>query len=139
MKFPRNFLKLSSNLPETFTFCNFYEFHSENSYIFRKYFINNYYILYKIYPYKCRQIWVSGADKNFFITFWCISWKRLAHSYQIPNLRICRKCFFFQESSFEIWQQCWHHCTSPSSTLSTYPCWNVTYVFVSGGGCSHKC
>ncbi len=88
MKFPGNFRNFPQNLPEIFTtFCNFYEFHSQNFYILHKNFINNYYI-YKIYPtistdqncwsvyiYERRKIWVSGADKNCIINFWCIAKK----------------------------------------------------------------
>ncbi len=41
-----------------------------------------------IYTYEWRKIRVSVADKNCTITFWCISRKRLARSYWIPNSRI---------------------------------------------------
>ncbi len=102
MKFPWNFLGIfgnfSQNLPKIFTtFCNSYKFYSQIFYILRKNFVNNYYI-YKIYPtistdqnydnvytFELRKIQVSGTDKNSIITFWCISRKQLARSYQILN------------------------------------------------------
>ncbi len=55
-KFPWNFPWIFGNFPQNLaeiftTFRNFYEFHSQNFYILRKNFINNYGILvYKIYP-----------------------------------------------------------------------------------------
>ncbi len=72
--FPRIFGNFPQNLPEIFTtFCNSYEFYSQNFYILSKNVINNYY-MYKIYP------TIS--------TVWCISRKCIVRSYRILNLRI---------------------------------------------------
>ncbi len=89
MKFTQNFRNLSSNLLEIFTtFHNSYELHSQNFYILHKKLINNYYIYKnypaistdqncpKVYTYDRRKIWVRGADKNCFITYLLVYFKK---------------------------------------------------------------
>ncbi len=91
--FPQNLQEYSQHfvIPTNFT-LKIFIFYTKISWIII--------IIYKIYPtistdqncqnvyaYERRKIWVSGADKRCIITVWCISRKRLVHSYWIPNLQ----------------------------------------------------
>ncbi len=105
MKFLQNFHGIFGNFPhnssEIFTtFCNSYEFHSQNFYILHKNFINNYYIC-KIYPtistyQNCQKVYMHMyigkyglvVLMNCIITFWCILRKQLPCSYRTPTVRI---------------------------------------------------